>query len=76
MKWLERLWRLLPDNCEVCHGRKGGVRGNENVITLIDGNKMIMCDYCSEPWSHKTLDEIVESDLDHWLMHREPKDKK
>ena len=29
------------DNCEVCHGKSGGVRGNENVI---DG--VVMCDYC------------------------------
>jgi hypothetical protein len=29
------------DNCEVCHGANGGVRGNENVV---DG--VIMCDYC------------------------------
>jgi len=29
------------DNCEVCLGRNGGVRGNENVI---DG--VAMCDYC------------------------------
>ncbi len=37
----EWLWNLLPDNCEVCHGRKGGTRGNENII---DG--VVMCDYC------------------------------
>lgn len=29
------------DECEVCHGASGGVRGNENVI---DG--VVMCDYC------------------------------
>jgi len=36
---------ILPketDNCEICHGDKGGVRGNENVI---DGK--LVCDYCS-----------------------------
>ena len=32
---------LFPDNCEVCKGEKGGVRGNENII---DG--IVMCDYC------------------------------
>ncbi len=32
----------LKDNCEVCKGAKGGVRGNENVI---DG--VVTCDYCT-----------------------------
>jgi hypothetical protein len=40
-KIIEFLWRLLPDNCEVCGGAKGGVRGNENVV---DG--VVICDYC------------------------------
>lgn len=30
------------DNCQVCKGTKGGVKGNENVI-----NGIVMCDYCS-----------------------------
>ena len=30
-----------PDNCQVCHGENGGVKGNENII---DG--IVMCDYC------------------------------
>lgn len=30
-----------PDNCEICHGDNGGVRGNENII---DG--IVTCDYC------------------------------
>jgi len=30
------------DKCEICHGKSGGVRGNENII---DG--VIMCDYCT-----------------------------
>jgi hypothetical protein len=30
-----------PDNCSVCKGARGGVRGNENNI---DG--VVMCDYC------------------------------
>lgn len=30
-----------PDNCSICHGSKGGVRGNENIV---DG--VVMCDYC------------------------------
>ena len=29
------------DKCEVCHGRNGGVPGNENIV---DG--VVMCDYC------------------------------
>jgi hypothetical protein len=29
------------DNCELCHGASGGVRGNENIV----GGKVI-CDYC------------------------------
>jgi len=29
------------DNCEICKGTKGGVKGNENII---DG--VVMCDYC------------------------------
>ena len=38
----------LRDNCEVCHGERGGVRGNENVI---DGK--VMCDYCSsDTWKN------------------------
>ena len=31
----------MADKCQVCLGRKGGVRGNENVI---DG--VVLCDYC------------------------------
>jgi hypothetical protein len=34
--------RMQKDNCELCHGEKGGVLGNENVI---EGR--IVCDYCS-----------------------------
>jgi len=30
-----------PDNCTICHGDNGGVKGNENII---DG--IVMCDYC------------------------------
>jgi predicted CXXCH cytochrome family protein len=32
-------WR--KDNCENCHGTRGGVRGNENIV---DGK--VLCDYC------------------------------
>lgn len=33
---------LALDNCEICKGSKGGVKGNENVV-----NGTVMCDYCS-----------------------------
>ena len=33
-------WR--KDKCENCHGSRGGVRGNENIV-----NGKILCDYCS-----------------------------
>ena len=29
------------DNCQLCHGKKGGVAGNENIV-----DDIIMCDYC------------------------------
>ncbi len=32
----------ILDNCKVCNGMRGGVRGNENII---DG--VVTCDYCS-----------------------------
>lgn len=34
-------WFNPLDNCEVCKGAKGGVRGNENRV-----NGVVMCDYC------------------------------
>jgi len=36
-----RHWMTLIDNCEVCDGAKGGVRGNENRI-----GGLVACDYC------------------------------
>lgn len=30
------------DNCQFCHGAKGGVRGNENNM-----NGVVVCDYCT-----------------------------
>lgn len=30
------------DNCKVCKGAHGGVRGNENIICGV-----VICDYCS-----------------------------
>lgn len=38
----ERAYARLPDHCDVCHGLRGGVRGNENIV---DG--VVMCDHCS-----------------------------
>ncbi len=38
---LMRHWASLPDNCQVCHGAKGGVRGNENRV-----HGIVCCDYC------------------------------
>lgn len=35
------LENLFPDNCEICKGQNGGVRGNENIV---DGKRV--CDYC------------------------------
>jgi hypothetical protein len=41
------------DDCEVCHGTKGGVRGNENIV---DGK--VICDYChAEHLTSKAQDE-------------------
>lgn len=31
----------LRDKCQVCGGKCGGVRGNENIV-----NGVIVCDYC------------------------------
>lgn len=41
MRIFERLWRLLPDKCEISGCCRKGVRGKEN---RVDG--YIMCDYC------------------------------
>lgn len=35
-------WQRSKDDCSVCKGEKGGVKGNENII---DGK--LICDYCS-----------------------------
>lgn len=52
---LERMWRLLPDKCEVRDCCRKGVRGNENVITGEDGKRTIMCDYCTAIWMQSGL---------------------
>lgn len=36
-----RHWMTLLDNCEICLGAKGGVRGNENRIRGV-----VVCDCC------------------------------
>lgn len=41
-RFIERLWALLPDECDVEGCSRQGVRGNENII-----EGMIVCDYCS-----------------------------
>ncbi len=44
MGWLMSIyWRIRHprDRCTACHGKKGGVWGNENVV---DGK--LLCDYC------------------------------
>lgn len=38
------------DNCQLCYGRNGGVKGNENVI-----NGLVVCDYCSAKLSKHNL---------------------
>lgn len=50
------------DNCEICYGRKGGVRGNENVEEGV-----VVCDYCSVQIKEGTLegDELLS-----WELHR------
>lgn len=40
------------DNCEVCHGERGGVPGNENVV-----NGVIICDYCDYLQSNPQVEE-------------------
>ncbi len=39
----------MKDACEICHGEKGGVPGNENVLE-IGGKRTVVCDYCSVPF--------------------------
>lgn len=43
----EWLYRKLPDHCERCAGKRGGVRGNENVSVDSSGKRVVVCDYCS-----------------------------
>ena len=32
---------IFGDKCEICEGKMGGIRGNENII-----NGRLVCDYC------------------------------
>jgi hypothetical protein len=41
MTLTERLWRLLPDLCEMPNCKRRGVRGNEQIIA-----GRVMCDDC------------------------------
>lgn len=45
---VEKIWRTYLDKCQVCHGKRGGCRGNENVV-----NGIIMCDYCSVEYDNE-----------------------
>lgn len=45
------------DNCEVCRGSKGGVRGNENRI-----NGIVVCDYCSADGSYRLHNKDVKNE--------------
>lgn len=38
------------DACEVCHGERGGVPGNENIVEGVT-----CCDYCHADGSYKRL---------------------
>jgi superfamily II helicase len=42
------------DKCQVCHGERGGVPGNENRVEK-DGKTVIMCDYCHADELQETL---------------------
>lgn len=35
-------WQPTKDDCEICKGASGGVKGNENII-----EGQVVCDYCS-----------------------------
>lgn len=43
----DKLFNLgVRDSCELCHGEKRGVPGNENIVD-INGKLTFVCDYCS-----------------------------
>lgn len=45
------LWRLLPDRCQMPHCTRRGVRGNENMVPVGEGERRVwrmMCDECTQ----------------------------
>jgi hypothetical protein len=44
----------VRDNCQVCEGFRGGVRGNENIVEGIT-----LCDYCSV--TYDSLKKLIEA---------------
>lgn len=42
------------DGCERCHGERGGVPGNENVV-----NGVVLCDYCHADDLQRELDHAA-----------------
>jgi hypothetical protein len=46
-KMLRRHLAKKRDACEICHGARGGVRGNENIVFYdARGCRTVLCDYC------------------------------
>ena len=45
------IFKLFADECDICHGTKGGVKGNENIVS---GQKV--CDYCHSDKSYFNQD--------------------
>jgi hypothetical protein len=59
----EKLWSLLPDNCEVSDCCRKGMRGNENRIypqpEVYPNWYIVMCDYCNSRYMDGRL--IIKS---------------
>jgi hypothetical protein len=53
----------MKDNCEICQGRKGGVRGNENKV-----QGLVVCDYCH---ADIRADRLSAEEHLYWELHRE-----
>lgn len=51
-----RYWMTLKDNCQVCLGENGGVRGNENRI-----RGLVACDYCHADGSARRMADAIAS---------------
>lgn len=43
--------KVEQDDCQVCHGANGGVKGNENVVAGV-----VMCDYC-----HAAVHPVIQA---------------